>query len=117
MFCFNLVLLQAKHPVIYQVTNFGDFTQVNGFMNIVEVLRRAGQTLCLILLVDLVMGLLPTVSRAQTPQPQREQLLNGLRILMWPRQGDQNVLLKLRIHSGAAFDMAGKAGTMTLLAD
>ena len=117
MFCFNPVLLQAKHPVIYQVTNLSDFTQVNSFMNIVEVLRRAGQTLSLILLVGLVMGLLPTVSRAQTPQPQRTELLNGLRILMWPRQGDQNVLLKLRIHSGAAFDMAGKAGTMTLLAD
>lgn len=86
-------------------------------MNIVEVLRRAGQTLSLLLLVCLLIGLLPRVSRAQTPEPQREQLLNGLRILMWPRQGDQNVLLKLRIHSGAAFDMAGKAGTMALLAD
>ena len=97
--------------------NLSDFTRVNGFMNIVEVLRRAGQMLSLILSVCLLIGLLPMVSQGQTPEPQREQLLNGLRILMWPRQGDQNVLLKLRIHSGAAFDVTGKAGTMALLAD
>jgi zinc protease len=57
------------------------------------------------------------VARAQTTQPDREKLLNGLSIVFWPRPGDANVLLKLRIHSGAAFDLAGKAGTMSLLAD
>lgn len=51
------------------------------------------------------------------PEPRREQLLNGLQILYLPRPADANVLLKLRIHSGAAFDMAGKAGTMALLGD
>ena len=69
------------------------------------------------MLCCLVMGLLPGVSLAQAPEPQREQLLNGLGILLWSRPGDQNVLLKLRIHSGAAFDPAGKAGTMALLGD
>jgi zinc protease len=49
--------------------------------------------------------------------PQRAQLLNGLRILMWPRPAEQDVLIKLRVHSGAAFDLAGKAGTMALLGD
>ena len=43
--------------------------------------------------------------------------MNGLRILLWSRPGDESVLLKLRIHSGAAFDLAGKAGTMALLGD
>ncbi len=52
-----------------------------------------------------------------TPIPRRDQLLNGLNILHWQRAGDPNVLLKLRIHSGAAFDLAGKAGTMALLGD
>ena len=34
-----------------------------------------------------------------------------------PQPGGQDVLVKLRIHSGAAFDLAGKAGTMALLGD
>jgi zinc protease len=50
-------------------------------------------------------------------EPQRSQLLNGLKVLIWPHPGDQDVFLKLRIHSGAAFDLAGKAGTMALLGD
>ena len=51
------------------------------------------------------------------PDPRRDQLLNGLNVLLWERPGDPEVLLKLRIHSGAAFDLAGKAGTMALLSD
>lgn len=55
---------------------------------------------------------------AQTvPEPAREQLLNGLKVVFWPQVGDGNVLVKLRIHSGAAFDLAGKDGTMALLGD
>jgi len=57
------------------------------------------------------------ISLAQSPEPQREQLLNGLRVLLVPRPGDSNVLIKLRVHSGAAFDIAGKAGTMSLLGE
>jgi predicted Zn-dependent peptidase len=51
------------------------------------------------------------------PEPRREELLNGLRVRLWHRPSDANVLLKLRIHSGAIFDLAGKAGTMALLSD
>ena len=51
------------------------------------------------------------------PEPQREQLLNGLRVLIWSRPTDADVLIKLRIHSGAAFDLAGKSGEMGLLGD
>ena len=55
---------------------------------------------------------------AQTAaQPEREQLLNGLRLLLWSRPGSQDLLVKLRIHSGAAFDLAGKSGQMSLLGD
>jgi predicted Zn-dependent peptidase len=61
--------------------------------------------------------LLAQVSVGQTAEPQREQLLNGLRVLIWTRPGDSTVVLKLRIHSGAAFDTLGKAGTMALLGD
>src|SRR3712207_1439785 len=61
--------------------------------------------------------LLPTfTARAQTaPEPRREQLLNGLRIILLSRPGDSEVTLKLRVHSGAAFDLAGKEGLMSLL--
>ncbi|MBD0372351.1 MAG: insulinase family protein [Pyrinomonadaceae bacterium] len=51
------------------------------------------------------------------PEPRRDQLLNGLNVLLWERPGSPDVLIKLRIHSGSAFDLAGKAGTMSILAD
>jgi zinc protease len=55
---------------------------------------------------------------AQVPmEPEHARLLNGLRVLIWSRPGDQDVLLKLRVHSGSAFDLAGKAGSMALLGD
>jgi zinc protease len=70
------------------------------------------------LLLALLVGIAPASKGAQsTLAPRREELLNGLRVLIWNRPGDANVLLKLRIHSGAAFDFAGKAGTMALLSD
>lgn len=66
----------------------------------------------------IVLGM-PTINRATqgTPEPLREQLLNGLNILILHRPGDQEVLLKLRIRSGAAYDLANKEGTMALLSD
>jgi zinc protease len=52
-----------------------------------------------------------------TTAPRREQLLNGLRLLLQHRPGDPQVLIKIRINNGAAFDLAGKEGLMTLLGD
>lgn len=52
-----------------------------------------------------------------SPSPDRDQLLNGLRILFFPIPGSTTVTIKLRIHSGAAFDLSGRAGEMTLLGD
>ena len=77
-----------------------------------SVLRRS------ILLLLLVAAIWPNTLIAQTaPEPEREMLLNGLRVLYWPQPGNANVLLKLRIHSGAAFDLNDRAGMMALLAD
>src|SRR5205809_932340 len=59
----------------------------------------------------------PCIFGQAPPDPQREQLLNGLRVLLAIRPGNPDVLVKLRIHSGAAFDLAGKAGEMALLGD
>ncbi len=66
----------------------------------------------------LTLLLLTPPALAQSPnEPQREQLLNGLRLLLWERPGSSEVLLKLRLNSGAAFDLAGKSGQMALLGD
>lgn len=54
--------------------------------------------------------------RAQSA-PRREQLLNGLRILLVSRPADQNVLIKMRVHSGASFDLAGKEGLTAAFTD
>jgi zinc protease len=56
-------------------------------------------------------------SAQPTPVPENQQLLNGLKILFWPQPGSTDVLVKLRIHSGSAFDLSGKAGEMALLGD
>lgn len=66
----------------------------------------------------LLVALVSSQTGAQTnPEPVREQLLNGLTVLFSQRPGDPNVLIKLRVESGAAFDLAGKGGTMALLGD
>ena len=55
---------------------------------------------------------------SQVPrEPETEQLLNGLRVLVWSQPGSPELLVKLRINSGAAFDLAGKSGQMALLGD
>src|SRR5688500_18648074 len=77
------------------------------------IIRTLMTALMLMLAPSLWGGLM-----AQTPpEPRREQLLNGLTVLLSNRPNDGNVYLQLRIHSGAAFDLAGKAGTMALLGD
>src|ERR1043165_7402215 len=66
--------------------------------------------LCLLILA-------PSICAQAAPQPEREELLNGLRLLFWPLPGHPEVILKLRINSDAAFDLAGKSGQMALLGD
>jgi zinc protease len=65
----------------------------------------------------LVMLICPRAGAQTYPEPVREHLLNGLTVLFSQRPGDPNVFIKLRIESGAAFDLAGKGGTMALLGD
>lgn len=80
---------------------------------------RAFAPLALVVVLQLVCLPLARGARAQSvaPEPQREQLLNGLRVLLVNRPGDAKVWMKLRIHSGAAFDLANKEGTTALLSD
>ena len=65
-----------------------------------------------------LLAAIATSAEAQTSTvPERTRLLNELQVLLLPSPGSQDVLVKLRINSGAAFDLAGKAGTMALLGD
>jgi predicted Zn-dependent peptidase len=50
-------------------------------------------------------------------RPRQEKLLNGLKVLMWNEPKTDKVSLKVRIHSGSAFDPQQKEGLMRLLAD
>lgn len=49
--------------------------------------------------------------------PREEKLLNGLRLLVWSDPSSPKVTVRIRIHSGSAFDPLGREGTMRLLSD
>lgn len=70
-----------------------------------------------ILVLAAVALLAPTGLSQTAKEPQSEQLLNGLKLLIWPQPGSSELIVKLRINSGAAFDLAGKSGEMALLGD
>ncbi len=63
--------------------------------------------------------ILSFVALGQNPsqQPRQEKLLNGLNVLLWPNSSSNNVDIRIRVHSGAAFDPQGKEGVMKLLAE
>ncbi len=51
------------------------------------------------------------------PEPREEKLLNGTKLLIWNDPKAEKVVVKIRIHSGSAFDPQGKEGAMQLLSD
>jgi zinc protease len=51
------------------------------------------------------------------PAPRENKLLNGTRLLVWNDAKSDKVSVKIRIHSGSAFDPLGKEGVMQLLSD
>lgn len=63
-----------------------------------------------------VLFLLIGTAAAQTAAPQEEKLLNGLKLLTWRQKGAEKASVKLRIHSGSAFDPQDKEGVMALFA-
>lgn len=68
----------------------------------------------LLILLSLVA---PAIFSQAMPQPSQERLLNGLKILLWPDKTSEKVSIRIRVHSGSAFDPQGKEGVMQLLAD
>ena len=68
----------------------------------------------------LVLFQFASICSAQTvkfSEPRQEKLLNGMKLLVWNEPNAEKVTVKLRIHSGSAFDPQGKEGVMALLAD
>lgn len=66
----------------------------------------------------LLLFLLTQISFAQKinfPEPREEKLLNGLKVLVWNQPNTGKVTVKIRVHSGSAFDPQDKMGTMVLL--
>jgi len=51
------------------------------------------------------------------PVPRENKLLNGTKLLVWNDPKSDKVTVKLRVHSGSAFDPLGKEGVMQLLSD
>lgn len=68
-----------------------------------------------IVVVLAVLACLASPGSAQKA-PRQEKLLNGLKVLMWPDQTASGVTVRIRVHSGSAFDPQGKEGVMYLLA-
>src|SRR6185369_13353173 len=82
------------------------------------LLRNLSSSLRLCAFADVILfSVLPLSAQTPVQQPEREQLLNGLRLLFFLKPGSPDVILKLRINSGTAFDLSGKSGQMALLGD
>ena len=57
------------------------------------------------------------VSPFVLPIAKRDSLLNGLQLITMQQQGTGTVTARLRINSGALFDLAGKGGLASLTAE
>jgi zinc protease len=80
-------------------------------MHFSRQLHRIGTILFSLLII------FPVYGQRRTIEVKRDQLLNGLNLLILPKANSSKSLIKLRIHSGAVFDLAGRDGTMALLGD
>ncbi|MFT3745709.1 MAG: pitrilysin family protein [Pyrinomonadaceae bacterium] len=70
--------------------------------------------LILLILLSLVA---PAIFSQDLTAPRQEKLLNGLKVLMWPDAKADKTTIRIRVHSGSAFDPQGKEGVMQMLAD
>ncbi len=82
-------------------------------MNMQNYFRTSlGLTLSICFLANIIFA-----QNLDIQRPREEVLLNDLKLFIWPDQSAQKVTVKLRIHSGSAFDPKDKMGTLALLAD
>lgn len=71
----------------------------------------------LLTLILFAAALLAVAQTTKSAAPRQEKLLNNMKLLMWNEPAAEKVSVRLRIHSGAAFDTLNKEGTMAMLAD
>lgn len=69
------------------------------------------------LFVLLAATLLISAQTQTFPAPREGKLLNGTKLLVWNDKNTDKVFVKIRIHSGSAFDPLGKEGVMQMLSD
>jgi predicted Zn-dependent peptidase len=79
--------------------------------------RNLFKTTVILVILTLVSLNFAAAQTVNFPAPQQEKLLNGLKLLTWNVPSADKVTVKIRIHSGAAFDPKDKMGTMALLGD
>lgn len=80
--------------------------------------KRFQKIVFIALIVLILLSLVAPAIFSQTlPAPHKEQLLNGLKILLWQDAKAEKVTVRVRVHSGSAFDPQGKEGVMQMLAD
>jgi predicted Zn-dependent peptidase len=71
-----------------------------------------------LLLLILFAAAIYSAAQAQNfPSPRENKLLNGTKLLVWNDAKADKVMVKIRVHSGSAFDPLGKEGVMQLLSD
>lgn len=74
------------------------------------------KTFSLVILTSFL-GIWSIAQTVKPVAPQQNTLLNGLKVLVFSDSSAEKVTIKLRIHSGAAFDPKDKMGVMALLGD
>ena len=75
------------------------------------------KNLTFFLLVLLGTAVFSAAQAQNFPAPRESKLLNGMKLLVWNDAKTSKAVVKLRIHSGSAFDPLGKEGVMQLLSD
>lgn len=98
--------LTEKSVLIYQSIKFMNFG-FNKISNKIAVLA--------VVLLTATVSVFP--QNPNIKPPRQEKLLNGLKVLMWSEPTVQNVSVKIRFHSGSAFDPQDKEGLMQMLAE
>ena len=71
----------------------------------------------LFLLILFSIGVFSTASGQSFNAPRESKLLNGMRLLVFNDPKADKVIVKIRVHSGSAFDPLGKEGVMQMLSD
>ncbi|MCA1608580.1 MAG: insulinase family protein [Acidobacteria bacterium] len=69
------------------------------------------------LLSGLILLVVSEPAFSQIRQPRQEKLLNGLKLVLLPDPTADKAFVRIRVHSGSAFDPQGKEGVMKLLSE